>query len=88
MILQNVSHNGLAELLSDEPEIYEGLGDLGNTYRQGCNFSTGYLDDIFSIEDLEPEAGEPQQVSDVYQMAFPNQKERKRKRQEDNDEIK
>ena len=86
--MQNVSHNGLAELSSDEPEIYEGLGDLGYTYRQGCNFSTGNLDDYFSIEDLEPEAGEPQQVSDFYQMAFPNQKERKRKRQEDNDEIK
>ena len=70
--MQNVSHNGLAELSSDEPEIYEGLGDLG---------------DIFSIEDLEPEAGEPQQVSDFNQMVFPNQKERKRKRQ-DNDEIK
>ncbi|XP_030924005.1 NAC domain-containing protein 40-like [Quercus lobata] len=85
---KNVSHNGLAELSSDEHGIYEGLGDLGNTYRQGCNFSTGSLDDIFSIEDLEPEAAEPQQVLDFYQMAFPNQKERKRKRQEDNDEIK
>lgn len=85
--MQNVSHNGLAELSSDEPEIYEGLGDLGYTYRQGCNFSTGNLDYYFSIEDLEPEAGEPQQVSDFNQMDFPNQKERKRKRQ-DNDEIK
>ena len=83
--MQNVSHNGLAELSSDEPGIYEGLGDLDYTYRQG--FSTGYLDDCFSLEDLEPEAGEPQQVSDFNQMDFPNQKERKRKRQ-DNDEIK
>lgn len=70
MILQNVSHNGLAELWSDEPDIYEGLGDF------------------FSFEDLVTEAGEPQQVSDLYQMVFPNQSERKRKRQEDNDEIK
>lgn len=85
---KNVSHKGLAELLSDEPEIYEGLGDLGNTLGQGCNFPTVYLDDILSMEDLETEAGEPQQVSDLYQMVFPNQKERKRKRQEDNDEIK
>lgn len=88
MILQNVSHNGLAELLSDETEIFEGLGDLGTTYRQGCNFPTSFLDDFISLEDIETEAGEPQQVSNLYQMVFPNQKERKRKRQEDNDEIK
>lgn len=73
MILQNVSHNGLAELSSDEPDIYEGLGDLG---------------DFISFEDLVTEAGEPEQVSDPYQMVFTNQNERKRKRQEDNDEIK
>ncbi|XP_075655417.1 uncharacterized protein LOC142625638 [Castanea sativa] len=85
---KNVSHNGLAELLSDEPEIFEGLGDLGTTYRQGCNFPTSFLDDFISLEDIETEAGEPQQVSNLYQMVFPNQKERKRKRQEDNDEIK
>lgn len=73
MILQNVSHNGLAELSSDEPDIYEGLGDLA---------------DFISFEDLVTEAGEPEQVSDPYQMVFTNQNERKRKRQEDNDEIK
>lgn len=70
MILQNVSHNGLAELSSDEPDIFEGLGDF------------------ISFEDLVTEAGKPEQVSDPYQMVFTNQNERKRKRQEDNDEIK